>query len=114
MTSTQQFILAILTVLIPVVIPAAVALFFQAKKIQLERLKGLSEQYKDTIKNAIITAESIFKEGHGDEKYDWVIDKVSDKIKIPPDELKMLVEGVLTETKKSLAEEWNKLGTTKP
>ena len=114
MTSTQQFILAILTVLIPVVIPAAVALFFQAKKLQLERLKGLSERYEKTIQAAVIFAENLFKEGHGEDKLNYVVDKLAGKINLPPEELKMLVEMVLVKTKKSLAEEWNKLGTTKP
>jgi len=113
-SQTQSYIIAILAVLIPVLIPAVINLIFTAQKTRLEKLKVLSEQYKDTIANAAITAESIFKEGHGDEKFDWVIDKVADKIKIPSDELKMLVESVLVHTKKSLGENWDKIGTPKP
>jgi len=110
MTSTQQFIIAILSVLIPIIIPAFMALIFTAQKQRLEALKKQSENYKETIADAIKTAQALFKEGHGQEKYKWVLDKVSKKIHLPEDEIQQLIESVLAETKKSFQENWNKLG----
>jgi len=110
MTNLQSFIIATLTALIPVLIPAIVTLIFTAQKQKLEILKKQSENYKETIADAIKTAQALFKEGDGDKKYNWVLDKVSKKIHLPEDELQQLIESVLAETKNAFKENWDKLG----
>jgi len=114
MTSTQQFIIAILTLAFTYLIPYVIKIIFQIKAQQLANLKIQSEQYKETIKQLCIAAEALYKDGHGEAKYKWVLDKVAPIIHLPKEQLKGLIETALIETKKALAEEWDKLGETKP
>ena len=110
MTSTQQFVIALITVLVPIIIPIVIKSIFEIKAQKIANLKALSEQYKDTIAQLCLSAESIFKEGHGEEKYIWVLQKIAPIVHLPEDQLKGLIELVLAQVKASLKEEWNKIG----
>jgi len=114
MTPTQQFIVALITVLVPVIIPIVIKSIFEIKAQKIANLKALSEQYKDTIAQLCLSAESLFKEGNGELKYEWVLSKVAPIVHLPEDQLKGLIELVLAQTKASLKEEWDKIGVTKP
>ena len=114
MTSTQQFIVALMIVLVPVVIPAVIKIIFEIKAQKIANLKAFSERYKDTIAQLCLSAESLFKEGNGELKYEWVLSKVAPIVHLPESQLKGLIELVLAQTKASLKEEWDKIGTTKP
>ena len=110
MTPTQQFIIALITVLIPIIIPTVIKIIFEVKAQKIANLKALSEQYKDTIAQLCLSAESLFKEGRGELKYEWVLSKVAPIVHLPEPQLKGLIELVLAQTKASLKEEWDKIG----
>ena len=110
MTSTQQFIVALMIVLVPVVIPAVIKIIFEIKAQKIANLKAFSERYKDTIAQLCSSAESLFKEGNGEAKYEWVLSKVAPMVHLPQEQLKGLIELVLAQTKASLKEEWDKIG----
>ena len=61
MTPTQQFIIALITVLVPIIIPTVIKIIFEIKAQKIANLKALSEQYKDTIAQLCLSAESLFK-----------------------------------------------------
>ncbi|NMC77029.1 MAG: hypothetical protein GYA60_07040 [Candidatus Methanofastidiosa archaeon] len=111
MTPTQEFIIALITVLAPIIIPYVIRLFFEAYKARLEAIKAKTDNYKETIQQLVITAEAMFKEGNGQAKLEWVLDKASATLGIPKDNLRQLVETVLLETKNAFKQEWDKLGT---
>ena len=110
MTNTQQFIIALIAVLVPIIIPAIIRLIFQIIGQRATNLKAIKEQYKDTIANLCTAAESMFKEGDGEEKYIWVLSKIAPIVHLPEEQLKGLIELVLAQTKASLKEEWDNLG----
>lgn len=110
MTPTQEFVIALISVLLPIIIPYAVTIFFEAKRERLMAIKVQTEQYKETIKQLCITAETIFKEGRGKEKFEYVLEKAEQYIKIPKDRLQALIETALLELKDTFKEEWDKLG----
>ena len=114
MTPTQQFIIALITVLVPIIIPIVIKSIFEIKAQKIANLKALSEQYKDTIANLCTASESLFKEGNGELKYEWVLSKVAPIVHLPQDQLKGLIELVLAQVKASLKEEWGRIGTPKP
>ena len=114
MTSTQEFIIALITVLVPVIVPTVIKLIFEIKAQKIANLKALSEQYKDTIAQLCLSAESLFKEGNGELKYEWVLSKVAPIVHLPESQLKGLIELVLAQTKASLKEEWDKIGAINP
>ena len=114
MTSTQQFVVALIAVLVPIIIPTIIKLIFQIIGQRTTNLKAIKEQYKDTIANLCTAAESMFKEGHGEDKYRWVLQKIAPIVHLPEEQLKGLIELVLAQTKASLKEEWDKVGTPKP
>ena len=111
MTSTQQFILAILTVLIPVVIPAMVNLIFVAQKTKLEKAKLFHDQHKEFIADLVKTAQQAYKDWNGQEKYDWVLMKASQKLHLPESELKTLIESTLADLKNAFQTNWDNLGS---
>ena len=92
MTSTQQFIVALMIVLVPVVIPAVIKIIFEIKAQKIANLKAFSERYKDTIAQLCLSAESLFKEGNGELKYEWVLSKVAPIVHLPESQLKGLIE----------------------
>ena len=110
MTPTQEFVIALISVLVPIIIPTVIKIIFEVKAQKIANLKALSEQYKDTITNLCTAAESLFKEGNGEAKYEWVLSKVAPIVHLPQDQLKGLIELVLAQVKASLKEEWGKIG----
>ena len=114
MTSTQQFVIALISVLVPIIIPTVIKIIFEIKAQKIANLKALSEQYKDTIAQLCLSAESLFKEGNGEDKYNWVLSKIAPVVRLPEEQLKGLIELVLAQTKASLKEEWDNLGKPTP
>ena len=113
LTSNQQFIVALvvafLTALVPL-IPLAIKFLFQANEQKITNAKLKMDRFKETIENLCVAAESLFKEGNGQAKYDWVISKLSDKSLISEAQLKGLIESILLTAKQAFGEEWEKLG----
>ena len=111
MTQTQTFIISLLAVLFPVVIPAAVNLIFVAQKTKLEKAKLYTEQHKELIADLIKTAQQAYKDWNGQEKYQWVVMKAAQRLHLPESELKTLIESTLADLKNSFKDNWDKLGS---
>ena len=111
MTQTQTFVISLLAVLLPVVIPAMVNLIFVAQKTKLEKAKLYTEQHKELIADLVKTAQQAYSDWNGQERYQWVLMKASQKLHLPESELKTLIESTLADLKKSFADNWDKLGS---
>ena len=109
MNATTKLIYAVLTALIPVLIPAIVHAVFTAQKARLEKLKLTSERNKDLVRALIITAQATYKSVSVYDKYRWVVTKASQKLKIPEEDLNALIESTLAELQKEFKEKWEKL-----
>jgi len=109
MNPTTKLIYAVLAALIPVLIPAIVHAVFSALNARLQKLKLTTERNKDLLRALIITAQATYTSLSGYEKYQCVIKKASQKIKIPEEDLQALIESTLAELQKEFKEEWEKL-----
>jgi hypothetical protein len=121
MTSTQLFIIALLTFIFTVGLPAALSLWYtaQAKKEEgkltlMQKAKLIYEQNKEFVDTCILAAEAIFGAGQGPLKFKYVLDKIAVKLNVPENEFETIIEAGLAKLKLQWGEAWNALSEGVP
>jgi hypothetical protein len=112
MNFIQQLVLIILGIIASSgLITLIVQQIFKINEAKLAKVKAFYEAWKPVITQAVLTAQAIYKTGHGEEKFKYVSDFILSKIPLPKEEVTVFIESTLAELKLAWGKQWDILGT---
>ena len=111
MNFIQQLVIIILGIIASSgLITLIVERFYKINEIKLAKVKAFYEAWKPVVTQAVLTAEAIYKIGHGEEKFKYVSDYILSKIPLPKEEVTVFIESSLAELKLAWGKQWDILG----
>lgn len=113
MNFIQQLVIIILGIIASSgLITLIIQQIYKINGVKLAKVKAFYEAWKPVIVQAILTAEALYKVGHGEEKFKYVSDYILSQIPLPKEQVTVFIESSLAELKLAWGEQWDKLGVT--
>lgn len=113
MNFIQQLVIIILGIIASSgLITLIIQQIYKINGVKLAKVKAFYEAWKPVVVQAILTAEALYKVGHGEEKFKYVSDYILSQIPLPKEQVTVFIESSLAELKLAWGEQWDKLGVT--